>query len=80
MATYRCRRPLDIGESKRGIGELVPEAATWPLVDHQIHVGNIVPIIVENDEFIDAVKKYCPELSDELGVPKRSPKVVSTKE
>lgn len=78
--TYRCRRPIDIGLSKRMPGELVPEAETWYLVDHQIHVGNLVEAIVEWDEYTEAVQKFCPELAERLGVKLTKPKVVALKE
>jgi len=82
VMTYRVRKPLDIGDSKRMPGELAPEAPTWPLLDSHIHCGNIVQAAVDYDEYVKAIRKYCPELADELGVvaEKRSPKVVPTKE
>lgn len=64
--TYRARKPMDIGDTKRQPGELVPEAQTWFRVQHLVHSGHLVPEVVEDDDFEKAVRQFCPELSDQL--------------
>lgn len=65
-ATYRARKPMDIGDTKRQPLELVPEAQTWFRVQHLVHAGYLVPEVVEDNDFETAVRQFCPELSDQL--------------
>ena len=65
-STYRARRPLRIGDDTRQPGQLVPEAQTWFRVDHLVHSGHLTKVVVEDEEFDQAVEKYCPDLIEVL--------------
>jgi len=65
-STYQARRPMKIGTEFRQPGELVPEAETWPRAQHLIHSGRMVAVVITDEEFADAVEKFCPDLADVL--------------
>jgi hypothetical protein len=44
--TYFALRPLTVGDEVRQIGDLVPEAATWPYLSGYITDGKISPVLV----------------------------------
>lgn len=66
IKTYRARRPQTIGASDRNPGELVPEAHTWFRVDSHVHTGYLTEEFISEEEFVVAVQKYCPELTEQL--------------
>lgn len=70
-ATYRARKPMDIGLNKRMPGDLVPEAASWFRPQHLVHSGHLVPEVVEDGVFATAVRKFCPDLVETLIRPKK---------
>lgn len=62
--TYKIRRPSLIGHHIRGIGELVPEAHLWRLVDTLVRYGRLLKVSVTEAEFMAAVDKFCPDEAD----------------
>jgi len=66
--TYRARRRVKIGADLwRDPPELVPEAHTWYRRDSIEHTGMIEAAKdVDEQEFRDAVERYCPELADTI--------------
>lgn len=67
VSTYRAGRILDIGEGKRQPGELVPEAVTWFRLENLVNLGYLQSTEVSVETFAEAVQKYCPELTDQIG-------------
>lgn len=66
IQTYRAKRPLKMGLTTRNPGELVPEASTWLRVDNSVHSGFLAEVYIPEEEFAEAVNKYCPELAEKL--------------
>ena len=67
VATYRARRRLQMSsDTWREPGELVPEAHTWFRLDSYLHTGHIVEAEVDEAEFRQAVREYCPQLAERV--------------
>lgn len=64
--TYEARRPLQIGNGWRQIGEPVPEAHTWRLTIGLITGGKLVEVESSEEDFTIAVTEHCPDLADEI--------------
>lgn len=73
VQTYAARYRLFMGDSWREPGELVPEAHLWFRVESYLHQGRIVEVEVSDDEFRQAVQRYCPQQAERVatfaGVP-----------
>lgn len=65
-STYRARHVLTIDGATRLPPELVPEAALWDRLQSAITTGYVVPTDVTDEEYIDAVKRLCPQHAGEL--------------
>jgi hypothetical protein len=65
-STFQARRALKIGDSVRQPGQLVPEAQTWFRVDHLVHSGQLTRVVVEDEQFDQAVEEFCPDLIEVL--------------
>lgn len=44
--TYYALRDLQVGDTLRKPGDLVPEAAEWPFLAGYIHEGRLAPVLV----------------------------------
>lgn len=65
-STFQARRALKIGLGVRQPGQLVPEAQTWFRVDHLVHSGQLTRVVVEDEQFDQAVEEFCPDLIEVL--------------
>lgn len=44
--TYAALKPIAVGDEVRQIGDLVPEAVTWPYLSGYVSDGKIMPVLV----------------------------------
>lgn len=66
MKTYRAVRRLLIGTEWREGGDLVPEAATWRLVESLVRAGEIEEVEVNSQELTAAIQQFCPDDAAEI--------------
>lgn len=66
VKTYQARRPLQIGNGWRQIGEPVPEAHIWRLTTGLITGGKLVEVESSEEDFTIAITEHCPDLAEEI--------------
>lgn len=66
MKTYRAVRRLRIGDGWREPGELVPEAATWRLVESLVRAGEMEEVEVTAQELSVAITQHAPGESEQI--------------
>ena len=66
VKTYEARRPMQIGNGWRQIGEPVPEAHIWRLTDGLVRGGKLVEVEVSDEDFTIAITEHCPDVAEEI--------------
>lgn len=67
VKTFRVIRRQDMGGGVfREHGQLLPEAHLSAQTAHYVHQGALAEVEASVQEFVDAVRTYCPELAEKL--------------